>query len=63
MKLENERCTGCEACANRCPYDAIVMKANEKGFFNPVILEEKCKECGLCARICPIVHYYYHRPG
>lgn len=54
MKLENERCTGCEACANRCPYDAIVMKANEKGFFYPVILEEKCKECGLCARICPI---------
>ena len=30
------------------------MEADEKGFFYPKILEEKCTECGLCERICPI---------
>lgn len=54
MKLDIERCTGCEACANRCPYNAIVMEQDEKGFYYPKILKEKCTECGLCGRICPI---------
>ena len=54
MKLKNEGCTGCEACVSRCPFGAVEMEADEKGFFYPKILEEKCTECGLCERICPI---------
>lgn len=54
MKLEMEKCTGCEACANRCPYGAITMKADEKGFFYPEISEEKCKDCNVCVQICPV---------
>lgn len=47
------RCTGCSACATRCPSDAIHMELNEEGFYYPLVRNEKCVNCGLCERICP----------
>lgn len=52
-KLEKKSCTGCAACFNICPVDAIKMEYNEEGFLYPVIDEEKCILCGKCAKICP----------
>ncbi len=49
-------CTGCSACANMCPHDAIIIKPNELGFLMPCIDEAKCVECKLCEKACPIVN-------
>ncbi|MBQ4145030.1 MAG: Coenzyme F420 hydrogenase/dehydrogenase, beta subunit C-terminal domain [Clostridia bacterium] len=49
---DKERCSGCGACANVCPCDAIVFKEDEYGFKYPHIDEEKCVKCGKCVSIC-----------
>lgn len=48
-------CTGCFACANGCPKDAITLPENYEGFYFPVIDSDKCVDCGLCDKICPQV--------
>lgn len=48
----SNRCCGCGACSNICPKQAIVMKADEKGFLHPEIDREKCVNCGLCVKVC-----------
>ena len=35
--VTSEQCTGCEACYNGCPKDAISMLPDEEGFLSPVI--------------------------
>ena len=52
-----EDCTGCMACLNACPYGAITIKRDEEGFDRPVLLEKKCKDCGICRKVCPINHH------
>lgn len=51
-QLDRELCTGCGACYNVCPFNAIEMKTNEDGFLYPEV-NEKCVQCGLCAKKCP----------
>lgn len=48
-------CTGCFACANICPKDAITLPENYEGFYSPVIDSDKCIDCKLCDKICPQV--------
>ena len=48
-----EKCSGCSACLNICPKNAITMKENDEGFLYPEINQEKCINCGLCRKICP----------
>ncbi len=47
-------CCGCAACEAYCPVGAIQMKKNEQGFQYPVLDEEKCIDCGMCGRVCPM---------
>lgn len=49
-------CSGCSACANLCPVDAIQMVEQLDGFLYPAIDEQKCIECGLCFDRCPAVN-------
>jgi coenzyme F420-reducing hydrogenase beta subunit len=57
MKLcTPEECTGCYACFNSCTHQAIEMHMNSEGFYEPLILKEKCTECGLCAKKCPVLN-------
>lgn len=52
-----EQCTGCTACMNVCPKDAITMQP--KGSLQhiyPTISPEKCIDCGLCVKTCPVNH-------
>ena len=48
-----KNCTGCMACLNKCPNNAIDVVYNEAGFYIPRINEEKCTNCGLCNLVCP----------
>ena len=55
MKLIGDKlCTGCGACVNACPHDAILMNPDPEGFLQPRINKEKCIGCGKCKRICPL---------
>ena len=46
-------CSGCTACSNICPRNAIKMVRDSEGFRYPVIDEGKCTNCNACVRICP----------
>lgn len=52
---KKEKCSGCTACLNICPKNAIEMKQDDEGFKYPVIDKNKCIDCGACIKICPNV--------
>ena len=45
-------CTGCSACAQRCPKQAISMICDNEGYYYPSIHQDLCIDCGLCKEIC-----------
>lgn len=47
-------CTGCMACMNICPKNAITFKTDDLGKEIPSINEERCISCGLCSKVCPV---------
>ena len=55
-KLEHSKCTGCAACMNICPTNAIKMVGDREGFLQPHIDQDKCTKCNLCEKICPILN-------
>lgn len=50
-----ETCTGCAACLNACTHSAITMTADTEGFLIPHVDNNKCVECGLCEKVCPVI--------
>lgn len=50
-KLEN--CTGCFACKEICPMNAIEVGRDKFGKTIPKVWEDKCTSCGLCKNVCP----------
>lgn len=57
IEIKNKKkCSGCTACANICPRDAITMKYDSEGFMYPHVEEDKCINCGLCSKICPVLN-------
>ncbi|MEF2606702.1 MAG: SDR family NAD(P)-dependent oxidoreductase [Schaedlerella sp.] len=56
---KNIKCTGCGACSNVCPADAITMLPNKDGFLNPSVDYDKCINCGLCEKKCVALHPKY----
>ena len=53
---DKSNCCGCQACANSCPKQYISMKADAEGFLYPHVDKEICVNCGLCEKVCPILH-------
>lgn len=53
---EKKMCCACGACFNICPQRAIKMVEDEMGFKYPVIDKNKCTNCGLCEKKCPIIN-------
>ena len=53
---KKEQCSGCSACAKRCPKHAIKMEKDREGFYYPAIEKSLCVECGLCEMACPQTH-------
>lgn len=54
VALMNDTCTGCAACEDVCPTNAISMVLNSKGFYEPSIDETKCVNCSKCIQLCPL---------
>lgn len=48
-------CTGCAACANKCPKNCIKMIADNEGFVYPQIDKNLCVDCKLCEKVCPVL--------
>jgi len=55
LKLNGKReCSGCGACADTCPKDAIRLVADVEGFRYPQVDANKCIHCGKCESVCPM---------
>jgi len=50
---DKNNCTGCSACYNVCCTKAITMQEDKYGFWYPHIDSKKCRNCGLCKKVCP----------
>lgn len=55
---KKEDCCGCSACMQRCPKQCISMKVDEEGFLYPSVDDSLCIDCGLCEKVCPMLHRY-----
>lgn len=49
-------CCGCNACGDICTHEAIRFVTDREGFWYPEVDVAKCVDCGLCERVCPIIH-------
>lgn len=57
IKIEEKyKCSGCHACYNICPKNAIKMKEDKYGFKYPEVDNSKCINCNLCKKVCPIIN-------
>lgn len=52
---DKQNCCGCGACIQRCTQQCIRLKEDDEGFLYPEIDQEKCIDCGLCEKVCPVV--------
>lgn len=50
------KCTGCSACLNVCPVNAIKFVENKEGFLYPEIDLNKCIHCDKCRNTCIALH-------
>jgi acetyltransferase-like isoleucine patch superfamily enzyme/coenzyme F420-reducing hydrogenase beta subunit len=49
-------CSGCNACGDICSQNAISFKTDNEGFWYPEVDTGKCTNCGLCEKVCPVIH-------
>lgn len=49
---EKKDCSGCGACSEICPKQAITMQEDEYGFIYPNIEHKLCVKCGMCQKVC-----------
>jgi coenzyme F420-reducing hydrogenase beta subunit len=54
--LDMQKCTGCSACVNACPKQALTLQPDAHGFYCPTLDAEKCIDCGKCEKVCPALH-------
>lgn len=46
--VDKDTCTGCGACVEICPVDAIEMKDDK------AVVSDACIDCGQCVDECPV---------
>ena len=51
---DRTKCCGCTVCSIVCPYNAISMETDSLGFLYPKVDFQKCRDCGLCERVCSL---------
>ena len=56
MKLASPiTCTACMACVDSCHHGALSVSIDRDGFYYIETHQDKCVECGLCSRVCPVL--------
>lgn len=45
--VNRERCSGCAACTDVCPTEAIQVVEGK------AVIGLECMDCGACPRVCP----------
>jgi len=69
IKIDRERCKGCQLCVDACPNSVIEIDTslNKKGYL-PARFKEKpekgekgCIACAQCATVCPEVAIEVYR--
>lgn len=57
INIKNKsQCCGCTACASICTHHCITMAEDAEGFMYPSVNLSKCSDCGLCEKVCPMIH-------
>lgn len=54
--IKKSECSGCYSCVNICPKECISIKRDEEGFGYPTIENDKCINCDLCEKVCPVIN-------
>lgn len=54
--IEKAKCCGCNACGDACSKQAISFKIDIEGFWYPEVDKDKCINCGMCEKVCPIIN-------
>ena len=49
VKINKETCTGCGACVNVCPVEALKLEEGKA-----IVDEGTCIDCGACISECPV---------
>ncbi|MGM0411526.1 MAG: FAD-binding protein [Bacillota bacterium] len=47
LKIFEDKCTGCEVCVDKCPFEALEMKNDIA-----VVDHDACTLCGICVKAC-----------
>lgn len=57
IEIKDKRdCCGCNACGDVCAHGAITFKTDQEGFWYPEVDKDKCTDCHLCEKVCPMLH-------
>lgn len=56
IPIPTKHCCGCTACYNICPQKAIRMMSDAEGFVYPTVDYNLCISCGMCEKVCPVLH-------
>jgi coenzyme F420-reducing hydrogenase beta subunit len=59
--INKKDCSGCRACEQKCPKNAITMQVDNEGFWYPLIDEKLCIDCNLCNKVCHIENEYLNK--
>lgn len=57
IEIENKTdCCGCQACGDICHAGVISFHSDHEGFWYPEVDRNKCTDCHLCEKICPVLN-------
>ena len=55
---KDAECCGCGVCSIACRFGALEMGNDRNGFKRPLIDKDKCKNCGVCTKVCPVINCF-----
>ena len=59
LRDKNQYCTGCSACFNTCPEEAITLEAKGDDYsLVACVNDDKCVGCQKCEDVCPVLNVY-----